>query len=75
MPDSVGAVRDPGILSEPLNARIPLIATVLPESAITTAETGETFDNLNSADVFGHFVAKLTFETQAQGRAVSERQG
>src|SRR5882672_11656414 len=53
-----------------LDSRVPGIAKVFPIAALAPTKRRETLDRLDPHDVFRHFVAELTFDTQPQRRAM-----
>src|SRR5258708_6819347 len=53
---------------------VPLVAAVLPESALAAAHIREGLDRLDPHHIFRHLVAELALDTQAQRGAMRDGQ-
>src|SRR5260370_20357686 len=56
------------------NPGVPFVAAILPEASAAAAQRSETFDRFDAHHIFGHFVAELTLDPEAQRGAMLDRQ-
>src|ERR1041384_3900939 len=53
-----------------LNARVPLVALILPVAALVVTDAGQCLHQFDPPHIFGLFVSKLPFETESKWRAM-----
>src|SRR5690606_36279727 len=57
------------------DSRVPIVAVILPVSPLATVDVGEAFDQFDAPHIFGHLVAELTFDADAERGAVGDGEG